>query len=257
MTSYMPQMRRTLVHAAQRRANDARGLGSTQHRTPARPMRLPRPLVVGGTAGVLAATVAVALLISAGGSPSPAQALPILTTRAVPLSTTADHTWLATVIGGGRDGDASARAFMTANFNGYVLVNPDGSILCVALSSSTGGPGGTVASCGPTSSAEQTGMLMTWSWTSDDYDFVALVPAGGSLTLTDDGTTTNVPVDSNGVASGIVHDNSSVSLEAGGATKTKQLGPDAQPTTGPITAPGVASGPTAAPGPTAATGATS
>ena len=71
-----------------------------------------------------------------------------------------------------------------------------------------------------------------------------LVPTGGTVTLTDDGTTTNVPVTALGIAGGVVHDNATVSLQVGSSVQTSQVGPSAQ---------------TALPGPsgsTASTGAT-
>ena len=57
-----------------------------------------------------------------------------------------------------------------------------------------------------------------------DYDFWALVPAGGSAQLTDDESTTTVPIN-DGIATGVVHDSATLTVQVGGSTQTKQIGP--------------------------------
>jgi hypothetical protein len=119
-----------------------------------------------------------------------------------------------------------------ANVDGYVVQSTDGSTICMVLMSQPA-PGSTTAyaarTCAPASSAEQQGMLLaTPDWTSGDYNFVVLVPTSGTVTLADDGTTTNVPVSTLGIAGGMVHDNATISLQVGSSVQTGQVGPNAQ-----------------------------
>jgi hypothetical protein len=72
-------------------------------------------------------------------------------------------------------------------------------------------------------------VLTTRDWSPGDYNFVALVPTGGNLTLTDDGTTTSVPVDANGIAGGVVHDNATLSIQVGGSVQASQVGAPSAP----------------------------
>jgi hypothetical protein len=281
MTNDIPQLRRTLVAAANRLNHEDVRVASGSRASLHRRARL-RPLMLGGTSGVLAATVAAVLLLSAGSAPTAAQALPILATRATPVAALADHASLLAMLRGAAAGNSASgtggsgtswptswgpvHEFSVAAGPGYVIQSSDGSTLCVLLLSA---PDTTVAhsarTCAATSLAQQQGVLLTTSdWTPGDYDFVALVPTGGSVTLTDDGTTTNVPVDAGGIAAGVVHDNATVLLQAGSSLQTSELGPSAQTTPpgagvattppGPVVVPG---GSTTATGPTAATGATS
>jgi hypothetical protein len=258
----MPQTRRALLEAAHRHYVAAEERAARSPRTPLRRLvRRRRPLVLGGTAGVVGATLAAVLLLSAGGAPTAAQALPILATRATPVAAiphrasllallhSADSSSGGSVISGDTSWPTSwgpVHQFSvagTAAF-GYVVQSSDGSTLCVVLMSP---PGTTVAyaarTCAPTASAEQQGLVLTTrDWSPGDYNFVALVPTGGNVTLTDDGTTTSVPVDANGIAGGVVHDNATLSIQVGSSVQTSQVGPSAQ---------------TAPTGPTAAAGATS
>jgi len=290
MTNDIPQLRRTLVAAANRLCHEDVRVPSGSRVSLRRPARL-RPLILGGTSSVLAATAAAVLVLSAGSAPTAAQALPILATRATPVAALADHASLLAMLHGAAAGKSASgtgsdgtswptswgpvHEFSAAAGRGYVIQSSDGSTLCVVLLSA---PDTTVAyaarTCAATSSAQQRGVLLTTSdWTPGDYNVVALVPTGGTVTLTDDGTTTNVPVDASGIAAGVVHDNATVSLQVGGSVQTSQLGPSAQTTPAgpgvpatppsPVVVPGgsgeslPASGSTTATGPTSATGATS
>ena len=281
MTNDIPQLRRTLVAAANHLYHQDVRVPSSSRASLHSPARL-RPLILGGTSGVLAATVAVVLLLSAGSAPTAAQALPILATRATPVAALANHASLLAMLHGaaaansasGTDSSGTSwptswgpvHEFSLSAGRGYVVQSSDASTLCVVLLSA---PDTTVAhaarTCAATSSAQQQGVLLTTSdWTTGDYNFVALVPTGGTVTLTDDGTTTNVPVDANGMVAGVVHDNAMVSLQVGSSVQTSQVGPSAQITPAgpgvpatppsPVVAPG---GSTTATGPTSATGATS
>jgi len=251
----MPQTRRALLEAAHRHYLAAEEPDARSPRTPLR-----RPLVLGGTAGVVGATLAAVLLLSAGGAPTAAQALPILATRATPAAV-AHHASLVRMLQGVSSGDGASWptswgpvhqfSLAVTNLDGYVVESTDGSTICMVLVSPPA-PASTTAyaarTCAPTSSAEQQGMLLaTPDWTSGDYDFVVLVPTGGTVTLTDDGTTTNVPVTALGIAGGVVHDNATVSLQTGSSVQTSQVGPSAQ------TAPLGPSGSTASTGATGAT----
>ena len=254
----MPQTRRALLDAAHRHYLAAE---PPDARSPRTPLRRRRPLVLGGTAGVVGATLAAALLLSAGGAPTAAQALPILATRATPVAAIPHRTSLlallhsadtgsgASVVSGDTSWPASwgpVHQFSLAGSAtfGYVVQSSDGSTLCVVLVSP---PGTTVAyaarTCAPTASAEQQGLVLTTrDWSPGDYNFVALVPTGGNVTLTDDGTTTNVPVDANGIAGGVVHDNATLSIQVGSSVQTSQVGPGAQAAlTGPTAAAGATS----------------
>jgi hypothetical protein len=282
MTNDIPQLRRTLVAAANRLYHEDVRVPSGSRASLRRPARL-RSLILGGTSGVLAATVAAALLLSAGSAPTAAQALPILATRATPVAALADHASLLAMLRGTAAGNSPSgtesngtswptswgpvHEFSVVAGYGYVVQSSDGGTLCVVLLSA---PDTTVVyaarACAATPSAQQQGVLLTTSdWTPGDYNFVALVPTGGTVTLADDGTTTNVPVDASGIAAGVVHDNATVSLHVGSSVQTLQLGPSAQTTPpGPgvpatSATPGVVpGGSTTTTGPTsAATGATS
>src|ERR1700690_3531118 len=81
----MPQTRRALLEAAQRHYSANAEPAAGARRAPRRrTTRRLRPLILGSTSGVVGATVAAVLLLSAGGAPTAAQALPILATRATP-----------------------------------------------------------------------------------------------------------------------------------------------------------------------------
>jgi hypothetical protein len=257
----MPQTRRALLAAAQRHYSANAETAAGSWRAPRRrTTRRLRPLILGSTSGVVAATVAAVLLLSAGGAPTAAQALPILATRANPAAV-AHHASLVRMLQGFSSGDGASWptswgavhqfSLAATNLDGYVVQSTDGSTICMVLMS-TPAPASTTAyaarTCATASSAEQQGMLLaTPDWTSGDYNFVVLVPSGGAVTLTDDGTTTTVPVTALGIAGGVVHDNGTISLQVGSSVQTSQVGPSAQ------TAPAGPSGSTASTGAAGAT----
>ena len=218
-----------------------------------------RRLVLGGASGVLAATVAAVLLLSAGSAPTAAQALPILATRGVPADRAsllrmlhADRASMLRLLkmlhghantsgaseaeGNGAD-LGTVHQFSVAGISGlgyvlqtYAQTTDSSTTLCVGFVSPPGAtPVTSARACALTASVEQQGLVLNWAWTPGDYNFVALVPTGGSVTLTDDGATTNVPVDANGIAAGVVHDNATVSLQIGSSVQTTQLAPNARP----------------------------
>jgi hypothetical protein len=255
----MPQTRRALLDAAHRHYFAVESPAARSPRTPLRPPAGRRwPLVLGGTAGVAGAALAAALLLAAGGAPTAAHALPILAMRATPAAAIPHRASLLALLhsadtGSGQSvvsGDTSWPASWgpvhqfsvagTADF-GYVVQSSDGSTLCLMLMSP---PGTTIAyaarACAPTASAEQQGLVLaTQDWNPGDYSFVALVPTGGDVTLADDGTTTSVPVDANGIAGGVVHDDAALSIRVGSSAQTSQVGPSAQAApTGPAAAAG-------------------
>jgi hypothetical protein len=242
----MPQTRRALLEAAHRHYLAAEEPDARSRRTPLRRLaRRRRPLVLGGTAGVVGATLAAVLLLSAGGAPTAAQALPILATPATPVAAIPHRASLLALLHSADTGSGGSvvsgdttwptswgpvHQFSVAGTFGYAVQSSDGSTLCVVLVSP---PGTTLAyaarACAPTASAEQQGLVLTTrDWSPGDYNFVVLVPSGGNVTLTDDGTTTSVPVDANGIAAGVVHDNATLSVQVGSSVETSQVGPDAQ-----------------------------
>ncbi|MGH2849257.1 MAG: hypothetical protein ACRDLP_01430 [Solirubrobacteraceae bacterium] len=240
----MPQTRRALLDAAHRHYLAAEEPATRSPRT-----RRRRPLVLGGAASIVGATLAAVLLLSAGGAPTAAQALPILATHATPVAAIPHRASLLALLhnadagSGGPvvSGDTSwptswgpVHQFSVAGTTvlGYVMQRSDGSTLCAVLVSP---PGTTIAhaasTCAPTASAEQRGLVLsTPDWSPGDYSFVALVPTGGNVTLTDDGTTTSVAVDASGIAGGVVHDDATVSVQVGSSVLTSPVGPSAQST---------------------------
>jgi hypothetical protein len=257
VNNLMPQMRRTLVDAAHRHYHEDARASRSSARIPLRGrVRRMRPLVLGGASGVLCAIVAAAVLLSAGGAPSAADAFPILKTPATPL---AGHPLLARLRALSAAGTSTAfqtvHAYSVPNFTGVVLQSSDGSTLCMLASPPAGS---SYFVCVPTTQAEQTGLLLAWTPTVGEAGFVALVPTRGSVTLTTNGTTTAVPVDANGIASGTVGTTATVSVQVGTSTATRQLTPNtATPSGRPAGAPVGATGSTAATGQTAPTGPTS
>ena len=142
-------------------------------------------------------------------------------------------------------------AYSAPNFHGVVMQSSDGDTLCLLASPPAGS---SYFACVPTARAEHNGVLLAWTPIAGQAAFVALVPTGGSATLTTNGTATTVPVDANGIASGTVDANATVSVQVGASTVTGQLTPSVP---APVRGPGDANGSTAATGPTATTGATS
>ena len=240
----MPQTRAALLEAAQRHYQPSSAAGA-QPREPRALRIMPRlrPLTIGGGATALAATVAgVVVVLSAGGAPSAAQALPILGTPAVHVSDRAVARELHDLAG---SSGWTVHTFVGADGGaGYVEESADESRTCVFYTPpqptdpaiTTVPAGGTptpTGYCAPTADLMATGATATWNWNAGDYDYYAVVPTGGSLTLTDDGTTTSIQVDSAGIASGVVHDNATITLTVGTSTQARQLGPAASPTSTP------------------------
>ena len=60
----------------------------------------------------------------------------------------------------------------------------------------------------------------------DGGEFVVLVPAGGSVDLTTNGTTTAVPIDDGGIATGPVDQAATLTVTVGSSVTTTQLGPN-------------------------------
>jgi hypothetical protein len=239
----MPQTRRALLEAAHRHYLEPEGADARSPRTP--PLRR---LVLGASAGMLGATLAAVLLLSAGGAPRPARALPILASRGTPVNAIPHRASLLALLrsadtggsGSVTSGDTSwptswgpVHQFTVpgATVFGYVVESSDASTLCVVLVSP---PATTVAhaarTCAPSASADQQGLVLTTPpWSPGDYSFVAVVPTGGNVTLSDDGTTSSVPVDASGIAGGVVHDDATLSVQVGSSIQTSQVGPGAQP----------------------------
>ena len=189
--------------------------------------RARRPLVLGGASTVVAAAALAAVLISAGGAPSAAQAFPILRTRPTDISRSSVRRALAQWLGSPGSIQAAtenAHEFPISDGRAFVIESPDSGTLCLAATATTGitAGHGWVFGCDPTAYAEQSGMILSFGFTHTDLDFIALVPTGGTVTLTDDGTTTPVTV-TDGVAAGVVHDNATVALQVDGSTQTHQL----------------------------------
>jgi hypothetical protein len=111
-----------------------------------------------------------------------------------------------------------AHAFAEAYGTGYVTESSDGSTLCLVSSpASTSAP--VYLACGSTANAERYGILASFPLDGGtDYQFVALVPVSGTVTLTDNGTATAVPVDSNGIAVGVLTASATVAVHVGDAT---------------------------------------
>jgi len=218
-----PQLRGALVEAAHRHYQGTEPITArARSRSSSRPKlhSLP-PLVRGGSAAGLAAAVAAALLFSAGGGPTAAQAFPILTSPATEISS---HPALANAFhaasADGVPAFQSIHAFSTPNYTGGVSQVTVGgvSMICVGFTNRDGGSGR--VGCSTTATAEQRGIVLT-----DDGEFVVLVPAGGSVDLTTGGVTTAVPVDSDGVASGVVDQNATLTIHVGNSVTTQQLAP--------------------------------
>jgi hypothetical protein len=219
-----PQLRAALVDAAYRHFQAA---DSNAAREPSRSSRrlklhsLP-PLMRGASAAGLAATVAAALWFSAGGGPTAAQAFPIL---ASPATEIGSHPSLAKALAHAVSADGlptfrSIHAFSTPNFTGGVSQVTVGgaAMICVGFTNRDGSSAR--VGCSATANAEQQGIVLT-----DHGEFVVLVPAGGSVDLTTGGVTTAVPVDSDGVASGVVDQNATLTIHVGNSVTTQQLAP--------------------------------
>ena len=214
MRDYAEQLEQRLMLAA--RAEAHRGWARRLWRA-----ALARPVAwvaVVGTTGAAAAIVA-ALMLTAGAVPSAAQAFPILAKPASDIRV-------------GLRVLRHAREFAEATGTGYVLETSNGDTLCVDSYPPPGllpqSPNAYDTMCVPTAYAEQHGILESVYWPAlpGDYRFVALVPVGGSADLTIGGATTTIPVAADGIATGVVTQDATVSLHIAGVTHTQQLGPD-------------------------------
>jgi hypothetical protein len=215
MRDYAEQLEQRLITAARAEARRGR-TGRLWRATLTRPV--PSVAVLGSMIGA-AATVA-ALLLTAAAAPSAAQAFPIL---AKP----------ANDVRAGRRVLRHAHEFSEASGTGYVLETHNGDTLCVDSYPPPGllpqSPDAHASACGSTALAEQRGILESVYWDAlpNQYRFVALVPVGGSVDLTIDGTTTPIPVTGDGIATGVVNQDATVALHVGETTTTEPLGPNA------------------------------
>lgn len=196
---------------------------------PRRLSRARRPLMLGSASGVLAVATLAIVLLSIGGSPSAAQAFPILRTATVDI-----HVRVVAPRGIAASAFGRAHAFSQPYGTGYVLETADGREICLLippLGSSLGGPSIPLLACLSARSLEQQGALFTIHERAGSPDaFVALVPTGGSLTVTANGTTVALPSD-DGIARGVVHRAETLSLKVGTSSTTEQVAPRS-PTTG-------------------------
>jgi hypothetical protein len=232
-------------------------------------------IALASTTGTGAAVVA-ALVLSAGTAPTPAQAFPILKKRGIDISSNASvshalASWLpsATALFGALQ---TAHSFPIPAGSGdtgvgYLLASPDGSSLCLVLREfgAAGQPGSLVHSafgpvvCSSTADAEQSGLVAVGGaapYQTDGNVFVALIPTGATVEVTDNGTTAPVPVN-DGIATGVAPPTATLTTNIAGVTQTTQLAASAEPWWPP--APSSASGATSSTstsGSTAGSGAT-
>jgi hypothetical protein len=250
-------------------------------------LRTPRGWVA--LAATTGAVVVAVLVLSAGTTPTDAQAFPILNQRGSDISSNAAvHHALAGASGALAtwipsttalfDALESAHSFtvpagVDANGpgigRGYLLQSPDGSFLCLVLIElgAAGQPGSLVHSafgpvvCTSTANAEADGLVAVGdasAYETDGNVFVALVPAGATVTLTDSGTTTPVAIN-DGIATGTASSASTLSIGIAGVTQTTQLAASTEPwwpPSSPATSSTSAAGSTAASGATVASGST-
>jgi hypothetical protein len=206
-------------------------------------------------AGTAAAASVAALVLTASATPSIAQAFPILSEGATDISGTGMiaslHAWLPQAVAAAAA--TQAHAFSVPDGTGYVLASPDGSTLCIIATPAEGVDAGGVTSsgrCAPTAYAEQSGLAMGFGFGSGELDYAALVPTGGSVEITESGTTTAVPL-SDGIASGRVDGPATLTLQLGNETQTIPLdsgaGPAGPASAPPSSAPAGASGQSTAP----------
>ncbi len=191
-------------------------------------VRTPRGWVA--IAGTAASAAVAAVVLSAGTAPSVAQAFPILGTTSVDLRThviIAPRGIVASALG-------SAHPFSEPYGTGYVVESPDGNTICLLIpspSSTPAGPSTSLVACGSTQSLEQQGTAFVVNGPAGSPDaFVALVPAGGGLTVTADGATTAVPAD-DGIATGVISQAEGLTLQVGGSTTSEQVTPNSPAST--------------------------
>jgi len=228
-------------------------------------------IALASTTGTGAAVVA-ALVLSAGTAPTPAQAFPILNKRGIDIASNASvrralARWLpsASALFGALH---SAHSFPIPAGSGdtgvgYLLQSPDGVSLCLLLRElgAAGQPGSLVHSafgpvvCSSTADAERSGLVAVGgaaAYQTDGNVFVALIPAGATVHVSDNGATTPVPV-SDGIATGVAPPTGTLTTNVAGVARTAQLTASAEPWWPP--APSSASGATSTSGSTAGSGA--
>jgi hypothetical protein len=182
------------------------------------------------------AAVIAALALSAGTTPTPAQAFPILKQHPIDVTSVLARGVRTSLMR--RLALEHARAFAAASGTAYVTQTSNG--LCVVVPNLVpnappagqqipAGATGTVWGCASLANMEREGQILTLGPSPGAYEFVAMVPVGGSVDLTLNGTTTTVPVNDDGIASGIVHENATVSVHVGNSNLTTALGPNANP----------------------------
>ena len=212
-----------------------RNLDHTRQQPHRRSFRPRRPALVGGAASALAATVA-AVLLSAGGAPSVAQAFPILAGPTVDMSRR--MVVERSLVRRGMAPSVAAASlkhaheFTTAAGNGFTFETSDGAQICLV----TYPPPGFLAGqqdahnggCDPTATAEQRGMITAAAWGNGSEQlqtYEALVPAGGTFNVTTNGATSAVPVPADGIVTGVVQEGTtvSVSINVNGSTTRQQI----------------------------------
>lgn len=204
-------------------------------------------IALASTTGTGAAVIA-ALVLSAGTASTPAQAFPILQKRGIDISSNATvrralASWLpsATALFGALQ---NAHSFPIPAGSGdtgvgYLLQSPDGVSLCLVLREvgAAGLPGSLVHSafgpvvCTSTAGAERSGLVAVGGaapYQTDGNVFAALIPAGATVELTDDGTTTSVPVN-DGIATGVAPPTATLTTNIAGVAQTTQLAASAEP----------------------------
>jgi hypothetical protein len=170
----------------------------------------------GSVSSVLVAATLGIVLLSAGGSPSAAQAFPILTTATVQVRTRA-------VVGPGQIAAfvvSAAHSFVQPYGNAYVAETTGGTRLCLLVPPIAG------SACVSTHSLEQHGALFTINGPAGSPDaFIAFVPTGGALTVTANGRTRAVRA-TDGVATGVVNHAETLAIRVGSSITTEALTPD-------------------------------
>jgi hypothetical protein len=269
MRDYAEQLEQRLMLAARAEAQRGR-LQRVYRATIARRGACVAVMGVTGTA----ATVATALVLTAGAAPSVAQALPILAEPPTNVSTGVDLPPARWLEGANL---ADARAFTLPYGTGYVIPNTADTTLCIVTPSlfynadgtvtgpASGAGGGALhGGCGiAVSTVEQQGFLLTWYLPGNSAMFIGVLPADASASLTaDDGSTASIPI-VDGIATVTVHQNVTISIHIGSLTRTVQFGPSASSTGGdaiagvPGPSQGTTGGATSPTGPAPATGASS
>ncbi|MGD0981623.1 MAG: hypothetical protein ABR946_09110 [Solirubrobacteraceae bacterium] len=202
-------------------------------RRDAQPRLVRGGFALAGTAGAAAVGV---LVLSAGTVTPTAEAFPILRGPATDISRLIHIRAAADSAPGALAGFSApgsflsalqdAHAFAVPNVSGlemgYVVESPNDQTLCLTIARQlnyTGSPGtitsGTV-DCDPASTAEQAGFVTSVPTGSEDA-FAAIVPAGATVSLTEDGTTTPVSVD-DGIATGVVPDTATLTIDVAGTS---------------------------------------